>query len=625
MTNLTSRPIELLAPAKDLLCGIEAVNHGADAVYIGAPRFGARAAAGNDLGDIRRLCEYAHRFRVRIYVALNTILTDDELPEAGRLIRQLYEAGADALIVQDMGILRLDLPPIPLHASTQADNRTPERVRFLEEAGFSQVVLARELSLGEIREIAGTTTVPLEVFVHGALCVGYSGRCYLSASLTGRSANRGACAQCCRLPYRWVDAQGREVASARHWLSLKDMNRSGRLEVLLDAGVSSLKIEGRLKDVSYVKNVTAYYRRQLDALFRKRPEYRRASSGRVVLGFEPALEKSFNRGFTDYFLDGRASCDPGAFDTPKSLGERVGAVGESKGKWFTFRGREALSNGDGIVFFNERGELEGFRVNRVEENRVYPLEMPASLRPKTVLYRNYDQAFEKRLARQSAERKIAVAMEFTDYPGGFALSLTDEDGCRVSVSREWTREPARREQTEYLRNQLTRLGNTIFEASEVTVRLTRDWFVPASLLADMRRLAVERLESVRRITRPNAPARPLRIPSATPVPAHLTYLANVANEKAKAFYAACGARQVDPAFELAPVAGAPLMFARHCLRYSMGWCPVYQHGRSPFREPYYLLYKDTRLRLEFDCKRCRMLVFRESPAEDAGGQAEISR
>lgn len=607
-----SRPIELLSPAKDLLCGIEAINHGADAVYIGAPKFGARAAAGNTVDDIRRLCDYAHRFRARIYVALNTLLKDDELPEAETLIRRLYEAGADALIVQDMGILQLDLPPIPLHASTQTDNRTPERVRFLEQCGFTQVVLARELSLNEIRAVASQTTVPLEVFVHGALCVSYSGQCYLSAALSGRSANRGECAQYCRLPYTLVDADGKEIVAGKHLLSLKDMNRASQLEALLDAGVSSLKIEGRLKDVTYVKNITAYYRRKLDAILEKRSEYRRASSGAETFFFEPAPAKSFNRGFTDYFLTGR-SAGITAFDTPKSLGEPVGKVKEIRSNYFTLAGLVSLSNGDGVVFFNDKGTLEGFRVNKVEANKIYPLEMPASLQPKTLLYRNYDHAFEKLLARPSAERKIPVSFDFADNPFGFTLSVADADGTRVSVSREFAKEPARRSQTENIRAQLAKLGNTLFtvKAEEIGVHMERDWFIPSSVLADMRRQAMEKLETARRIAwRRELPGKPVPV-VAPAVPAALTYLANVANEKAKTFYLRHGAEKVEPAFELLPQKEVPLMFAKHCLRYSMGWCPVRQQAKSPYREPYYLVYKDTRLRLQFDCKACRMTVYRE--------------
>lgn len=605
------RDIELLSPAKDLNCGIEAIRHGADAVYIGAPKFGARAAAGNTLDDIRALCAFAHLYDVRIYVALNTILREEELAEAERLIWDLYEAGADALIVQDMGITQLSLPSIPLHASTQTDNRTPEKVKFLEEAGFTQVVLARELSLEEIRTIRRQTTVPLEVFVHGALCVSYSGQCYLSAALSGRSANRGECAQYCRLPYTMVDAKGKAILSDKHLLSLKDMNRADQLEALLDAGVSSLKIEGRLKDVTYVKNVTAYYRQKLDSLFRRRPEYRRSSSGTSTYTFDPVVEKSFNRGFTPFFLQGRTA-DITAFDTPKSLGEPVGMVKEIKANSFILAGISALHNGDGLAFFNARGELEGFRVNRVEANRVFPLTMPA-VRPKTTIYRNFDQSFEKLLSKPSAERKLAVSVEFAEHAAGFTLEMTDETGAGVCIAESFAKEPARRSQEENIRAQLSKLGNTPFEATEVRISLSGDWFVPSSFLAEMRRRAVERLLAVRKIRYRRQEVR--RLPEAVSFPypePRLTYLANVANRKAEAFYKAHGVKSVAPAFEIAPPAGAVLMFTKHCLRYSLGWCPVCQRQKSPYEEPYFLVYKDTRLRLEFDCKACRMLVLKDA-------------
>ena len=602
------RPIELLSPAKDLTCGIEAINHGADAVYIGAPKFGARAAAGNSLEDIRELCDYAHLYGARIYVTLNTILKDEELEEAERMIWDLWRAGTDALIVQDMGITRLNLPPIPLHASTQTDNRTPEKVRFLETAGFTQVVLARELSLAEIRRIAEATTVPLEVFVHGALCVSYSGQCYLSAALSGRSANRGECAQYCRLPYTMVDATGTEIVTHKHLLSLKDMNRSDQLEALLDAGVSSLKIEGRLKDAGYVKNITAYYRKKLDAVLSRRPEYRRASAGRSTYTFEPVAEKSFNRGFTPFLLEGRTA-DITAFNTPKSLGEPVGTVKEIKGNSFTVAGLKQLNNGDGLVFFNRKGELEGFRVNRVEANRVFPLDMP-QLAPKTPLYRNFDQAFDKLLAKPSAERKLSVEIEFLDNPFGFTLCMEDETGARIMLTEPFAKELARREQQDNIRTQLSKLGNTPFEASKVVVGLSENWFVPSSLLADMRRRGVEKLLEARRARYPRETVKRVQPSVSIPFPERqLTYLGNVANGKARSFYQDHGVEQIDPAFELSPRKDVPLMFTKHCLRYSMGWCPTYQKDKSPYKEPYYLLYKDTRLRLQFDCKHCQMLVF----------------
>ena len=603
-----SRPIELLSPAKDLNCGIEAINHGADAVYIGAPKFGARSAVGNSLEDIRELCEYAHLYEARIYVTLNTILKEEELEEAERMIWDLWRVGTDALIIQDMGITRLNLPPIPLHASTQTDNRTPEKVRFLEAAGFTQVVLARELSLNEIRRISEATTVPLEVFVHGALCVSYSGQCYLSAALSGRSANRGECAQYCRLPYTMVDATGTEIVSNKHLLSLKDMNRSDQLEALLDAGVSSLKIEGRLKDAGYVKNITAYYRKKLDAVLSRRPEYRRASAGRSTYTFEPVAEKSFNRGFTPFLLEGRTA-DITAFNTPKSLGEPVGTVKEIKGNSFTVAGLKQLNNGDGLVFFNRKGELEGFRVNRVEANRVFPLDMP-QLAPKTPLYRNFDQAFDKLLAKPSAERKLSVEIEFLDNPFGFTLCMEDETGARIMLTEPFAKELARREQQDNIRTQLSKLGNTPFEASKVVVGLSENWFVPSSLLADMRRRGVEKLLEARRARYPRETVKRVQPSVSIPFPERqLTYLGNVANGKARSFYQDHGVEQIDPAFELSPRKDVPLMFTKHCLRYSMGWCPTYQKDKSPYKEPYYLLYKDTRLRLQFDCKHCQMLVF----------------
>lgn len=604
------RKIELLSPAKDLNCGIEAVNHGADAVYIGAPKFGARAAAGNSLEDIRTLCDYAHQFGVRVYVALNTILKEDELEEAQRLVWSLYEAGADALIVQDMALMQMDLPPVPLHASTQTDNRTVEKVHFLEQAGFTQVVLARELSLDEIRRIASETDVALEVFVHGALCVSFSGQCYLSAALSGRSANRGECAQYCRLPYTMVDADGKIIADNKHLLSLKDMNRADELEALMDAGVSSFKIEGRLKDVSYVKNVTAYYRKKLDEILKRRPEYVRVSSGVSRYTFTPQVEKSFNRGFTSFYLHGRTP-DVTAFDTPKSLGEFVGTVKEIRGNSFTVAGLTPLNNGDGLVFFNARGELDGFRVNRVVDNRVYPQEMPR-LSPKMKLYRNYDQQFEKLLSKPSAVRKIGVSMTFTDNPGGFSLEMEDGSGARITVVRLFAKELAEKKQTDNIRVQLAKLGNTLFEAEKIEVNLTDNWFVPSSLLADMRREAVNLLLSDRRIRyprelsrKPDSVAKPL-FPQQ-----QLTYLGNVANTRARSFYQEHGVKTIDPAFELKAPDHVPLMFSKHCLRYSMGWCPTYQKKKSPFREPYYLLYKEVRLRLMFDCKHCQMLVLKE--------------
>ena len=604
------RPIELLAPAKNLECGLAAVEHGADAVYIGAPRFGARAAAGNSLEDIARLVEYAHVYGVRVYVTVNTILKDEELSETERLIHDLYRIGVDALIVQDMGITRLSLPPIPLHASTQMDNRTPEKVRFLAEAGFRQVVLARELSLEEIRHIhEACPETSLEVFVHGALCVSYSGQCYASQACFGRSANRGECAQFCRLPFTLVDADGKTIVRDKHLLSLKDLNQSDRLEQLLDAGASSLKIEGRLKDVTYVKNVTAAYRQCLDKVLSRRGEYVRSSSGSCRYAFTPQLDKSFSRGFTHYFLQGRGE-DVASFDTPKSLGEEMGTLKEQRGHSFTVAGVKPFHNGDGICYLDAQGCLQGFRVNRVEDNRIFPAGAVPRIPPRTRLYRNFDQEFEKLLARKSAERKIALRWALWDTPQGFALLAEDEDGNRAIRSFAYAKEQARSPQEANVRTQLGKLGNTPFEAvGEADIQLSGNWFLPASVVTDWRRQVVDRLLEVRRIRY----RRELQVwkPTTHPFPvSSLTYLGNVMNGEARRFYRDHGVASVAPAYEVQAVPGAVLMFCRHCLRYSMGWCPTFHKKHSPYREPYYLVSADgKRFRLSFDCKNCQMKVY----------------
>lgn len=611
MHKMKQRPIELLAPAKNLECGIEAINHGADAVYIGAPRFGARAAAGNSLADIEALVQYAHLYNVRIYVTVNTILRDDELKETEAMIWDLYRVGVDALIVQDMGLTQLNLPPIPLHASTQMDNRTVEKVRFLADAGFRQVVLARELSVNEISRIhAACPDTLLEVFIHGALCVSYSGQCYVSEACFGRSANRGECAQFCRLQFDMTDADGKVIEKGKHLLSLKDMNQSDNLEELLDAGASSLKIEGRLKDVSYVKNVTAYYRQKLDALFKRRKEYVRASSGSVKLAFRPQLDKSFSRGFTDYFAHGR---NPGifSFNTPKSLGEEVGTVKEIRGNYLTVAGVKAFSNGDGLCYLDAQGRLQGFRVNRVENNKLFPQEMPR-IKPKTVLYRNFDQEFDRIMQKKSAERKLVVDVSLAENNFGFTLTMCDEDGNSVSMALSKTKELARTPQHDNLINQLGKLGSTPFVPRNIEVDLSENWFIPSSELAELRRATVEKLLALRRI---NYHRELWRMPETEhPYPQkELTYLGNVMNKEAAAFYQKHGVEKIAPAFEVEHPEGAALMFCKHCLRYSMGWCPVHHKVKSPYREPYYLVSGDgKKFRLQFDCKNCQMKVYSES-------------
>ena len=560
---IKQRKIELLAPARNLECGIEAINHGADAVYIGAPKFGARAAAVNSLEDIAALVEYAHLYNVRIYVTVNTILKEEELKETEEMIRELYRIGVDALIVQDMAIAKLELPPIPLHASTQMDNRTVDKVRFLRDAGFRQVVLARELSLREIGKIhEACPDIPLEVFVHGALCVSYSGQCYVSQACFGRSANRGECAQFCRLPFSLVDAEGKMIAKDKHLLSLKDLNQSEELEALLDAGASSLKIEGRLKDVSYVKNVTAAYRQKLDAIFARRKEYTRASSGKCRFDFKPQLDKSFSRGFTHYFLHGRSK-DIFSFDTPKSLGEEMGTMKESRGNYLTVAGVKSFSNGDGVCYLDEQGRLQGFRINRVDGNKLYPQEMPR-IKPRTMLYRNFDQEFERILARKSSERKIAVCILLAENNFGFSLTMTDEDDNSVTLTLPRDREPARTPQADNLKNQLAKLGNTPFEAERIDIDFSENWFIPASVLSELRRQLVEQLIIARKVNyrRELAVWKPTThtFPQQT-----LSYLGNVMNTRAASFYQDHGVKEVEPAYEKQPVEAAVLMFCKHCL------------------------------------------------------------
>jgi len=606
------RRIELLSPAKNLECGIEAIRHGADAVYIGAPKFGARAAAGNSIDDLHQLADYAHQFGARVYVTLNTLIKDDELAEVEALVWQLYRIGIDALIVQDMALLTMNLPPIQFHASTQTDNRTAEKVQFLHSVGFSQVVLARELSLKEIEEIHRACPVPLEAFVHGALCVSYSGQCYASQACFGRSANRGECAQFCRLPFDLVDADGRVIEERRHLLSLKDMNRSAHLEAMMDAGICSFKIEGRLKDVSYVKNVTAYYRQAIDAILARRPEYKRASQGVSTYTFTPQLDKSFNRGFTDYFLTGRRT-DVFSFDTPKSVGEPVGHVKDIGRGYIAVSSVKTFHNGDGLCFIDEQGRLQGFRVNRVEGIRLYPKDMPRGLRARTPLFRNYDMEFERLLSRPSAERRIPIYIYLRDVSFGFSLTFSDDEGHSATVNFTREKEQARSEQRVGIEAQLSKLGGTNFVVQSIEIDFTDNWFIPSSVLADMRRTAVE---AFGRACKLKIEKSKLKVESDASyncqlsiVNSQLSYLANVGNRRAEAFYRSLGVEEIAPAYEISAPRGATLMFCRHCLRYAFGWCPRYGGSKSPYREPYNLVSADgRRFVLEFDCKQCVMLV-----------------
>ena len=499
------RPLELLAPAKNLECGIAAIDHGADAVYIGPERFGARAAAGNSIDDIRQLCQYAHQYAVKVYATVNTLIYDDERADVERLLWQLYEAGVDAVLIQDMSILKMKLPPIALHASTQADNRTAETVRLQYERGMRRVVLARELSVDEIAAIhASVPEVELEVFVHGALCVSYSGRCYASEYCFGRSANRGDCAQFCRMAFDLLDADGQVLAHDRYLLSLKDLNQIDHLQKLVEAGTVSFKIEGRLKNMAYVKNVTAAYSERLNAIIRQHPDtYCRASLGHCTYTFRPDLNRTFNRGFTHYFLNGR---QPDIFspNTPKAMGEYVGTVKELRGNSFTVAGTARFANGDGLCYINNNVRaqaLEGFRVNRVEGNRLFPYTMPRSLRPDMALYRNEDVEFERLSSRKSSERKIPLTLSLEATPTGFSLTadvlrLTTDDASSVTATIDCEHQLAEKPQRDNIVRQLTKLGGTPYECAELRLSDDFNFFIPSSLLAELRRTLVERLLSV---------------------------------------------------------------------------------------------------------------------------------
>jgi putative protease len=625
------RELELLAPARDAAIGIEAIHHGADAVYIGGPSFGARDKAGNSLASIERLCRHAHRFNARIFVTLNTILRDDELEAARQLAWDVWRAGADALIVQDMGLLQLEPPPIQLHASTQTDIRTPQKARFLQDVGFSQMVLARELDLQQIRAIqAQAQGAVLEFFVHGALCVAYSGQCFISHAHTGRSANRGSCSQECRLPYTVTDSLGRIVAHEKHVLSLKDNDQSANLHALVDAGIRSFKIEGRYKDMATVKNVTAHYRQLVDRVLEERGDLTAASSGRCRYTFTPEPERAYNRGGTDYFVNGR-QMDIGAFDTPKHAGIPVGHVTQVGADSFDVElssGALVLNNGDALTWHDLQGALQGVPINvakplggrawRVQPNLPpgTPLATLKGLKRDTAINRNRDMAWERLLDKKSAERLIAVDMAFAETADGFALTITDAEGhegrATVAHRHEAPKDAARAQAS--LRDLLARLGGTLFEARAVSVAWREPRFVPASVLNPLRRDAVAALESAR------AQAwRPLRraLPVEPPVPYPedtLSYLANVYNAQAAAFYARHGVKLVGAAYESHDELGeVSLMITKHCVRWSLSLCPKQAKGVIGVQgtvkaEPLTLVHGEDKLTLRFDCKPCEMHV-----------------
>lgn len=605
------RKIELLSPAKNLECGIEAILHGADAVYIGAPKFGARATAAVSLQDIEKLVSFAHQFRVKIYVALNTILSDEEVEEARTLVKALYNIGIDALIIQDFAFFDLDLPPIPLHGSTQMNNRTIDKIRLLENLGCEQVVLARELSVEAIREIAASTSVLLEVFVHGALCVSYSGQCYISQAYCNRSANRGVCAQFCRLPYILEDAKGNILEKNKHLLSLKDLNRSSDLETLLDAGVTSFKIEGRLKDSSYVKNITAYYRKKLDSILDKRKnEYQRSSIGTSEFNFTPDPNKSFNRGFIHYFLDNKKrERNMISAYTPKSIGEKIGMVDKVASNYFTLKTSQKLSNGDGCCFFTEQGSFNGFRLNKVQNNRFYPLGK-INLKKGLLIYRNFDKTFEEQLSSKSATRHIEIMIHLRQYREGVVLDIVDESTNSVSVAFKIKKEKAKKNQAEQQIRILSKVGDSIFKIKEIDVSDCSDLFLPASLMTEMKRKTIFEFERMLRIRNPLSLKKIKKNPSDLLKNKEIDYKDNVMNYRARNCYINQGAKKVEMAFEIQGQANIPLMHTKYCLLNELGKCMKTTSVKNRYSLPLYLRHKNGCLRLDFDCKLCEMKVYK---------------
>ncbi|MDN0083678.1 U32 family peptidase [Crenobacter sp. SG2305] len=625
--SLPAHHLELLSPAKTVEIGREAILHGADAVYIGGPSFGARHNACNEVSEIAELVKFAHRYHARIFTTLNTILHDAELEAAQKLVWQLYDAGVDALIIQDMGLLELDLPPIQLHASTQCDIRTPEKAKFLSDAGFSQVVLARELTVPQIKKVAEAvgTDATIEYFIHGALCVAFSGQCFISHADTGRSANRGDCSQACRLPYTLTDKDGGVVAFEKHLLSMKDNNQTANMEALIDAGVRSFKIEGRYKDVSYVKNITAHYRLLLDEILESRPELARASSGSSEIYFDPNPEKTFNRGSTDYFATGR-KIDIGAFDSPKFVGVPVGHVTRVGQDWLELETAESLANGDGLNFMKKR-EVIGVPANTVQHMgqgedgeiwRVWPNEPQAlqGLKVGTTINRNRDHAWELALLKKSAERRIGVWLSLADSAEGLILTVTDEDGVSVTALANLQLEPARdaAKAEAGLRDSLAKLGNTMFFAHDVTLNLQQPWFVPASSINALRRDAIEQLEAARLKAWPRQPRKaPVEPPVEYPEKS-LSYLANVYNQAAWQFYRKHGVEVIDAAYEAHQEEGeVSLMITKHCLRFSYNLCPKQAKGVKGVMgqvraEPMTLKTGNETYTLKFECRPCEMHV-----------------
>ncbi|EPF17546.1 Uncharacterized protease yhbU precursor [Cedecea davisae] len=617
--RLHANQLELLSPARDTAIAREAILHGADAVYIGGPGFGARHNAGNSLQDLAELVPFAHRYGAKIFVTLNTILHDDELEPARSMIIDLYEAGIDALIVQDMGVLEMDLPPIELHASTQCDIRSVEKAKFLSDAGFSQIVLARELNLQQIAAIHQDVDATIEFFIHGALCVAYSGQCNISHAQTGRSANRGDCSQACRLPYTLKDDQGRVVAYEKHLLSMKDNDQSANLAALVDAGVRSFKIEGRYKDMSYVKNITAYYRQLLDELMEGRSDLTRASAGVTSHYFIPSPDKTFHRGSTDYFVNER-KIDIGAFDSPKFVGLPVGEVLKVSKDHLDVNTTDTLTNGDGLNVLIKR-EIVGFRANTVEKTgknqyRIWPNEMPdmlKKLRANHPLNRNLDHNWQQALLKTSSERRVAVDIELSGHQQQLVMKVTSEEGVSVTQTLDGQFDVANNPQKAFdsLRDGLTKLGQTMYSSRAVNIMLAEALFVPNAQLNQLRRDAIEQLTEARLQSYKRGSRKPVSVPPPVYPDSHLSFLANVYNHKAREFYHRYGVQLIDAAYEAHEEKGeVPVMITKHCLRFAFNLCPKQAKGniKSWKATPMQLVHGDEVLTLKFDCRPCEMHV-----------------
>ena len=606
------KSIELLAPAKNVEIGIAAINYGADAVYIGATKFGARSAAHNEIEDLLPLIQHAHMYNAKVYVTINTILYDYELAEAEETIHKLYNIGVDAIIIQDMAILQMKLPPIPIFASTQTDNRTPEKIKFLEDVGVQRVILARELSVKDISNIRKQTNIELEAFVHGALCVSYSGQCYMSHESCGRSGNRGECAQMCRMEYDLIDEKGRTIIKNKHLLSIKDLNLSNHLEEMIDAGITSFKIEGRLKDINYVKNVVAYYRRKLDEVIAKK-HFKRASSGITTFDFEPDIKKSFNRGYSSYFIGGRTA-HIGAPDSPKSIGKKVAEVLRCAQQRIEIKALEPINNGDGLCYFDKNDVLQGFNVNRAE--RMYIVtNAPQDIAVGTFLYRNNDTAFNKILEINKTSRRIALSFELIEEDNGFLLKVIDEDKLKSKISFESAKELPKdiEKNAASIRSALSKLGNTPFFAKDISFQWTTDYFIPASILSEARRQLIEMHTELRASSYKRVEIA-VNKENKTPYPVLTAdYTLNISNQLSKTFYENHGVKVEEMAFEIEPNRKVHLMTTKMCVKYENDLCSKY-NPKAPKTNNSPLLLRDRNgniYELQFNCKNCEMTVKRK--------------